>query len=85
MHLPMEYIDLPMQATLCRIAGLQPVEDGDPPFFKDTKWTVKAMRSFYDLAANKRLLAQVVVSDFKKHYSIILFSFLRCSTYWTPV
>ena len=65
--MPESLISLPMQATKVCVAGIVPVpppDDQDPALMiKGTEWTFEAMKYFYSLTADKRLVAQVLDAD----------------------
>lgn len=50
-----------MQSTIVEIAGLEPKLDLPGEGLSDMEWNVDSMKCFFDIVANKRLIAEIVV------------------------
>jgi len=59
-----DLLSLPMQATKVGIVGIAPTSSDKASTEKmpNSDWSVETMKRFYAMVANKRLIAQVVVS-----------------------
>lgn len=62
--LPPDLIHLPMQSRKVNVSGIKPVMyDKSSEMLRDTKWSIEAMKVFFSIVADKRLIAEVVSTD----------------------
>lgn len=57
-------ISLPMQSTIVEIAGLNPKVGLPGERLPDSEWNVDSMKFFFNIVADKRLMAEIVVNMF---------------------
>ena len=65
--IPNNFIDLPVQAMCCELAGFFPPEHPTGKLYRNTKWPVETMKSLFQIVANKRLIACILVSALRLH------------------
>ena len=54
-----------MQSICCELAGFHPPEFPTGKLYRDTKWPVDTMNSLFEIVANKRLIACILVSGIR--------------------
>ena len=59
--IPPALLSLPIQSTKVHICGLKPKKGVEGKKLRDSDWTIETMKEFYNMVANKRLIAEIVV------------------------
>ena len=62
-RIPDDLMDLPSQAICCELAGIFPPEDLNrfDEFFRGTQWPISTLKAVYEIVADKRLIACILV------------------------
>eukprot|EP00111_Clytia_hemisphaerica_P005366 TCONS_00015509-protein len=53
-------LSLPVQSSKVCVYGLKPRKDAEGKKLHDSDWTVETMKEFYNMVANKRLIAEII-------------------------
>jgi len=75
--IPSNFIDVPVQAIGCELAGFFPPEIVVGKLYRDTRWPVETMKSLYNLVADKRLIASIL--DYGPPVKIVLLDRIQVS------
>ena len=59
--IPGNFLELPIQSIYCELAGIHPPNSSRGPFFKDTKWPIGTIKTLYQIVADKRMVASILV------------------------